>query len=274
MTQNDTRDADAIEADIRRTQEDMSETVSRIGDQMTPRRLFDALLDKADENGVDARYVLEGARRNPLALALIAAGGIWLLSDYDAKPDAFTSGSKDDSTTGDLNDHDPDHRGYVEHMTRFERMPNEDDTVYRRRRDEHRGAYLMIERGHEEDDASFRQRLDATTERMREKRDQFADAARQTRSDLVRRGRKAAATGREAYFDNPLIGGLAAAMVGAIAGSAIPSSRTERETLGPQGAQALDMAKAKASELGQEARQKKDEAVARADEKMKESGTA
>lgn len=274
MTQNQTRDPDAIEADIRRTQENMSETVDRIGDQMSPRSLFDALLDKADENGIDARYILDGARRNPLAMALISAGGIWLVSDYDAKPSAFTSNSGSDGISSNAYDYDPDHRGYVEHMSRIERQPDEDDTIYRRRRDEHRGTYLMIERDHDEDDKSYRQRLDDATNRMREKRDSFADSARQTRSDLAKRGRRTMDKGRDAYNSNPLVGGLAAAIVGAIAGSVIPSSQTEREKLGPQGAKTLDQAKAKAHEVGREARAKKDEAVAKADRKMEAIGPA
>ena len=55
-----------IERDIRRTQDDMSRTVDKIGDQLTPRNLLNGLLDKADENGIDARYLVDGARRNPL----------------------------------------------------------------------------------------------------------------------------------------------------------------------------------------------------------------
>ena len=142
MTQTDTRDPDEIEMEIRRTQKDMSRTVDRIGDQMTPRNLLNSLLDKADENGVDARFLLDGARRNPLALALISAGAIWLVSDYDAKPSAFTSNDGNDSDTGynPHYDYDPDHRGYIEHMSRVERLPSEDEVTYQRRRDEARGG--------------------------------------------------------------------------------------------------------------------------------------
>ncbi|EDL48956.1 DUF3618 domain-containing protein [Erythrobacter sp. SD-21] len=274
MTQTETRDPDAIERDIHRTQENISETVDRIGDQMTPRRLLDSLLEKADENGIDARYVLDGARRNPLALGLISAGAIWLVSDYDAKPGAFTSQDETNEDYDGLRDYDPDHRGYVEHMSRIERNPDEDDLAYARRRDEHRGTYLMIEREHDEDHKSYRQRLDDATNSMREKRDRFADSARQTRHDVARRGKRAARQGRQAYYDNPLVGGLAAAIVGAIAGAAVPSTRTEREKLGPQGARALHAAEDKAHEVEDRARAKKDEVVAQADRKMEREGPA
>src|SRR3546814_2698915 len=85
MAEQDTRNPAEIEQEIERTQDEMSRTVARIGDQLTPRNLLNSLLDKAEENDIDARYIVYGARRNPLALGLIAAGGIWLLSDSAAK---------------------------------------------------------------------------------------------------------------------------------------------------------------------------------------------
>ncbi len=77
----------------------MSRTVDRIGDQLTMRNLFNALLDKADENEVDARYLVEGARKNPIALGLIAAGAIWLVSDKDSRFPTFKSGKGSDRWT-------------------------------------------------------------------------------------------------------------------------------------------------------------------------------
>src|SRR3546814_12680945 len=85
MAEQDTRNPAEIEQEIERTQDEMSRTVDRFADQLTPRNLLNSLLDKAAENDIDARYIVDGPRRNPLALGLIAAGGIWLLSDRDAK---------------------------------------------------------------------------------------------------------------------------------------------------------------------------------------------
>ncbi|WP_170005632.1 DUF3618 domain-containing protein [Pseudopontixanthobacter vadosimaris] len=273
MTQTDTRDPDEIEMEIRRTQNDMSRTVDRIGDQMTPRNMLNSLLDKADENGVDARYLLDGARRNPLALGLVSAGAIWLVSDYDARPSAFTSDGSDDTGYDPQYDYDPDHRGYIDHMSRVERLPDDDEVTYQRRRDEARGTYLMIERGHDEDHTDYRKRLDEATDRMRQKRDSFADSARETRHNAALQGKKAVRKTRDAYQDNPLIGGLIAAVVGAVAGSAIPVSRTEREQLGPIGSDAIDQAEAKARQVGEQALDKKDELVEKADRKMSEQGS-
>src|SRR4028119_1827871 len=96
-TTTDTQpDPAAIEQDIRRTQEDMSRTVDKIGNQLTARNIFNALLDKADENEVDARMLIDGARRNPVALGLIAAGAIWLVSDKDSKFPSLPKGKSND----------------------------------------------------------------------------------------------------------------------------------------------------------------------------------
>jgi hypothetical protein len=263
-TQTDTRDPAEIEREIRNTQAEMSRTVDRIGDQLTPRNVMNALLDKADENGIDARYVVDGARRNPIALAMIALGGIWLVSDSDAK----ASSLKPSGLPG-FKAHDDHHRGYVEHMSRCEPQANEDMEAYRRRRDLTRANYLMIEQRHDEDETTFRQRLDQATDALREKRDSLLDRAHElgqgasgTASGLTRKT-------SEAYTSNPLIGGFVAALAGALAGAAVPVTRTEEEQVGKLGASALDAATDKAHELADMARDKKVELVEKADQKMR-----
>jgi hypothetical protein len=272
MSTTDNRDPDQIQREIHQTQQEMSRTADQLGEQFTLRNLFNSLLDKADENDLDTRYLLDGARRNPLALGLISAGAIWLVSDSDAKLPSFTSRSKGGSSgrlgTSTDYDYDPDHRSYLDYMSRVERRSDEDDPSYLRRRDEARGTYLMIERGHDEDHKSYRERLDQATEAMRRRRDQLASSARQRGQQFSQAGQSGARRVAGAYQDNPLIGGLAAACVGAILGSVVPTTRTEREQLGKQGARVLDMAGEKAREYGQEALSKKDELVDKADRKL------
>lgn len=271
-------DPAAIERDIRRTQEDMSRTVDQIGDQLTPKKLFNALLDKADENGVDSNYLIEGARRNPMALGLIAAGAIWLVSDKDSK---FPSLPKGKSKAGggafedEGSDHDVHHRDYVTHMSSFEARENEDPLAYQRRRDQHRANFLMCERRHDEDDKSFRQRLDEMTDKFREKRRAWSDSATQAGSGA---GRKAQQTARQAseraqdlFAGNPLVTGILAAAVGAAVGSTIPVSRTEQEKLGSLGGKALDMASQGKEALTTQAMEKKDELLEKADQKLQQS---
>lgn len=274
----DNRDPADIEREIRQTQAEMGRTADKLGDQLTPKNLLNSLFDKADENGVDARYLLDGARRNPIALAMIALGGIWLVSDSDAKASSLSklkpSGLGDDMSYDTSGSDDTFHRGYVDHMSRYEPTIGEDDAAYRRRRDLGRASYLMIEQNHDEDDHSFRSRLDQATDALREKRDSWLQSAkdlggsaRDTAGQMGQSSRDTAGrltTGAQDYYrDNPFVGGAIAAVVGAIAGAAVPASRFEEEQIGPMGAQALDVAKGKARDLTEMAREKKDEIVDR-----------
>jgi hypothetical protein len=261
------KDPAEIERDIRRTQDEMSRTVDRIGDQLTPRNLMNALLDKAEANDIDARYLLDGARRNPLALAMIAGGAIWLVSDSDAKLPKLKSGSSAPE------DADPHHRDYVTHMERIEWRADEDDAAYQRRRDIARANYFMLERGQEEDDHSFRQRLDEAAERFREKRRGWAESTRQAGGSVRDSGQAAVSRAQDAYASNPLIGGLVAAAVGAIFGTALPLTRTEEEKLSSVGATAREAISEQRDKLVDTAREKKDELVARVEEKAQPSET-
>jgi len=274
---NSTQDPATIERDIRRTQDDMSRTVDKIGDQFTAKNLFDALLDKADENGIDARYLIDGARRNPMALGLIAAGAIWLVSDKDSKFPSMPHKSKHNSTEDlDLSGHDVHHRDYVAHMSSLQMGEGEDPAAYQRRRDMHRATFLMCERKPEEDEHSFRQRLDDMTESFRQRRAAWTDSASKTGSAAIDKTQqlasRASSRAQDMYDGNPLVGGIIAAAVGAALGSAIPVSRIEQEKLGDIGARARDAASEQKDELTSKAIEKKDELVDKADQALDPKG--
>ena len=270
------QDPDAIERDIRETQQQMSQTVDKIGDQLSIKNVFNALLDKADENGVDAHYLVEGARRNPIALGLIAAGAIWLISDKDSKlPSMPSRGKKPKAGTKDefdLYGSDVHHRDYVTHMSGIEMREGEDPAAYQRRRDTHRANFLMCERGQDEDESSFRKRLDEMTDKFREKRRAWSGAAADTSGAAWRRtselGSSTSSRAQELYGSNPLVGGIVAAAVGAAFGSAIPVSRQEQEKLGAIGEKAREIASEQKDQLTSKAMEKKDELLEKADEKL------
>lgn len=263
MTDTIERDPDAIERDIRRTQENMSSTIDRIGDQLTPRKLLNALLDKADENDVDARALLDGARRNPIALGLIAAGAIWLMSDKDSTFPTLRS------QRGSDNGHvDPYHRDYVDYMSSVQMGSDEDTIAYQRRRDAARANYLMVERRHDEDDSSFRQRLDDLTDKFREKRHAWVQSSEQVREAAGRGVSHAADKAQNLFDSNPFVGGLIAAAVGAALGSLVPLSQLEQEQLGALGEKARDMVRDQQDALTDKLREKKDELVDQADETL------
>ena len=273
MTDTMIEDPAAIERDIRRTQDDMSRTVDRIGEQLTVKNVFNALLDKADENNVDARMLIDGARRNPIALGLIAAGAIWLVSDKDSKFPPMPTGMSHSKDTLDLDDSDIHHRDYVSHMSAIEMREGEDPVAYQRRRDLARSSFFMVERGHDEDDHSFRQRLDEMSDKFREKRRAWADSSADTADAAKRTTHMAVGKAQDLYAGNPLVGGIVAAAVGAALGSALPITRTEQDKLGPLGAKARDVVDEHKEELGEKLREKKDELLGRADQKL-QSGRA
>jgi hypothetical protein len=253
----------------------MSRTVDRLGNQLTAKNLFNALLDKADENGIDAKYLIDGARRNPMALGLIAAGAIWLVSDKDSKFPTIHSGKSKTGAAGSgefEGDYDVHHRDYVAHMGALDMRDGEDELSYQRRRDLHRANFLMCERNPGEDDHSFRQRLNDLTDKFREKRSAWSDSASQTASTTSRKARQtareASAKAQNMYASNPLVGGILAAAVGAALGSTIPVSRQEQEKLGPMGAKARDMASEQKEQLTSTAMEKKDEMLEKVDEKL------
>jgi hypothetical protein len=279
-TTND--DPAAIERDIRRTQEDMSRTVDKLGDQLTARNIFNALLDKADENNVDARMLVDGARRNPIALGLIAAGAIWLVSDKDSKFPSMPRKSKGGSGSFDSFDDDFEfdgdvhHRNYVAHMSSLQMNEGEDEIAFQRRRDLHRANFLMCERNPDEDDHSFRQRLNDLTDKFREKRRAWSDSASQTGSATSQRARQTARQvsnrAQGLYDSNPLVGGILAAAIGAALGSTVPITRTEQDKLGDIGSNARDLASEQKDQLASKAMEKKVELLEKADRTLQPEG--
>ena len=273
MTGNTTdtnQDPAAIEQDIRRTQEDMSRTVDKIGDQLTFRNIFNALLDKADENDVDARMLVDGARRNPIALGLIAAGAIWLVSDKDSNFPSLPRKSRGET---DKDDQDIHHRDYVSHMSAVEMREGEDPLDYQRRRDLARANFLMCERRHDEDDHSFRQRLDDMTESFREKRAAWFNSSNEAASATAQKMRTATAKTQHLYNSNPLVGGTLAAAVGAAVGSSLPITRQEQEKLGGVGERARELASEQTDQIESRLHETKDEVLERTNEKLQQGGS-
>ncbi len=277
MTDMTTEDPAAIERDIRRTQDDMSRTVDKIGDQLSLKNVFNALLDKADENNVDARMLVDGARRNPIALGLIAAGAIWLVSDKDSKIPEFGDKSgkfgkpDDDKFDGDYDIH---HRDYVSHMSSVEQRADEDAMGYQRRRDLARSNFFMVERNHDEDDSSFRQRLDGMTDKFREKRRAWAESSDQAQAATKQKAQAAVGKAQDLYAGNPLVGGILAAAVGAAFGSALPITRQEQDKLGGLGEKARDVIDDNKEQVTSQLRDKKDELLDKADSALQPSTTS
>lgn len=273
MSDTTTEDPAVIEREIRRTQDDMSRTVDKIGDQLSLKNVFNALLDKADENNVDARMLVDGARRNPVALGLIAAGAIWLVSDKDSKLPSF-GGDSGKSGGKEFDDLDIHHRDYVSHMSTVEQRSDEDSMAYQRRRDLARSNFFMVERDNEEDDSSFRQRLDGMTEKFREKRRAWADTTSHAQVATKQKARAAVSKAQDLYAGNPLVGGILAAAFGAAFGSAVPITRQEQDKLGGLGDKARDVIDENKEQVTSKLSEKKDALLDKADAALQPSNKA
>jgi ElaB/YqjD/DUF883 family membrane-anchored ribosome-binding protein len=283
------QDPAAIEQDIRRTQDDMSRTVERISDQLSPRKLLDSLVGTGEGDGeIDTRKLLDAAKRNPPAAAMVALGGLWLLSGREAKMPSMPSmpsfGSSGSSSGGpDYTSYDPEHRDYLSHMNQVEQRENEDPTAYQRRRDLARANYFMVERNHDEDESSFRKRLDEAAEGFRQRRSAFADKTRRMGHNVSAMGQnvgqgvsagtgQAVERGQQLYAQNPWAGGLLAAAVGAFVGALVPLTRTEEQQLASVGGKVRDLADQGKDRLTTELRDRKDTLVDKAEQKLGDAG--
>lgn len=215
MSDNTTnRSPDEIERDIRATQDEMSRTAEQLGEELNGRNIVKSLVDKAGQNGFDMRYMMDAAQRNPLALGLIAVGGLWLISGRDYKLSARTKSKDQASSETDL--------------------------------------YASS--------ANFSQSGNSAA-------DETADLSGHSRARVQQVTTKA----KSLYFDSPLVSGLAAAIAGAIAGSAIPATRTEGNYVGAMGEKVLGNAQTKLKQTGGEARKMADQLLDKVDQTINRS---
>jgi ElaB/YqjD/DUF883 family membrane-anchored ribosome-binding protein len=207
-----------------------------------------------------------------MALGLIAAGAIWLVSDKDSKFPSIGSGKSTGSGSDGFDDHDIHHRDYVSYMSSVEMREGEDPVAYQQRRDIARANFLMCERQPGEDDHGFRQRLDSMTDSFRQKRRAWSDSSGRASDATREKARMAASKTQDFYNSNPLVGGILAAAVGAALGSGLPITRREQEQLGTVGEKARNLASEQKEQLTSKLQEKKDEALEKADQTLQQGG--
>jgi Protein of unknown function (DUF3618) len=78
MSDDRTNEADAIEQDVRQTQDEMGETLQKLEDQLTPKGIAQSVM--GDQGTDQARELLDLVKQNPIPVGLIAIGAIWLLA--------------------------------------------------------------------------------------------------------------------------------------------------------------------------------------------------
>lgn len=235
----------AIERDIKQTQNAISDTVEELQHRLSPRSILNSLIG---DEGDGSDQLVAAARRNPIAVGLIGAGALMLASGKSPSLPSYSSSSRRSEPE------DPHHRSYLAHMNSVEHREGEPADAYRRRRDMARANYFMLEQGHDEDEPSFRQRLDDAASKLRDRTASFGDmiserahgvaeSASSATSSGTRAGKRAARRAQQTFQRNPLVGGLIAAAVGAVLGAVIPDTETEEEAFGDIGRDARSSAR-------------------------------
>ena len=82
MADADTKDPATIEREVEKTQDAIGDTVEKIEEKLTPREVTRSLFGDSGSEIVDD--LLDIARSNPIPVAMIAGGLIWLLASSDA----------------------------------------------------------------------------------------------------------------------------------------------------------------------------------------------
>lgn len=239
---DETPETDRIEHDLARTRARMDRRLDELQDHLTPRQLInDAFAYVRGGEGADfTSDLVRRARANPIAVALAGIGIAWLMAS-DAPP-----ASRGGGPAGALRlrrDDLPERLRLAE--SRVARFDHDDDASYAGRLDEARGQVLGLARSASETAAAYAARI----------REAIAsgahDVAGQARALASQAGRDGPASGHRTPVQegsttmpgstrdtlasavrSPFALGALAAVVGAVAGSLIPTSDQEEEALG------------------------------------------
>ena len=233
-------DSDQIEADLARTRSRMDHRLDQLQEHLTPKQMLnDAFAYFRGGDGADITHdLLSRVRANPMPLALVGVGVAWLIASNPADGIGAAT-APGDALHGRLRTADAS----------TVRMSDEDDDAYQARLAEARGLVLNVARNAGDTAASYATRVRAAMA-------DTARGARDTTNDLTRAGGDAAGslTERAAHrgaqltqgthsmaqstrdtlsslAGNPFALGAIAAVVGAVAGSLLPTFEQEEAAL-------------------------------------------
>jgi hypothetical protein len=230
----DLKDTDKIEADLARTRARMDSRLDQLQDHLTPKQMVnDAFAYFRGGDGSDfTNDLVTRVKANPLPVALVGVGVAWLMASK------HTSTSTSDAVAAD----DLDARiRFAEGQV--VRANHEDEDPYTARVHDARGKVLGVARDASDTAASYAQRLKDALSAGR-------DGARRSSHDLSHRLSDTAAKGGSALqkgtqtmagsardtlsslASNPFALGAIAAVVGAVAGSLLPTLEQEEAALG------------------------------------------
>ncbi len=84
MADSKRNDPATLQSDVREVQDDIGDTVEKLEDKLSPDELARSVL--GDDGEELAGNALDIVRRNPIPVALIAVGLIWLVASSDSPP--------------------------------------------------------------------------------------------------------------------------------------------------------------------------------------------
>ncbi|CTQ31461.1 DUF3618 domain-containing protein [Jannaschia rubra] len=264
---SDRRTADDIEREIEAERGELARSLDELQRQVSPEAIVERVSGLLREHGGDlADNAVRQAKGNPVALAVTGAGLAWLIAgptvSRSSKAGTYDRWAATHDTSVAPRQPEPpkalpkprhqpqiayDHREY-ETTPGFRHAP-EPKGGFKARLDRisaqmpprpPRGAggrpYRTVEEHDAEEKKSLREKFKEGTENMSESaRDRLAaarEAAWNAEQRLEAVARDYAATGREAYGNQPIIAGLLAFGVGAAIGLALPRTRQEDRYLG------------------------------------------
>jgi ElaB/YqjD/DUF883 family membrane-anchored ribosome-binding protein len=228
-------ETDRIEADLNESRHRLNDTLSALGNKLSPGQMLDEVLGLAQgQAGQFAAKLGRQARDNPWPTVLIAAGvGMLLLNNYREKH-------------SDMSDEDWRHehryRSLEEARWATPRMANETDEAYDERVHAAYAKTLDLKQRAGEAVHDFKARVAETVESIKQRaadiRDRMsrvaADVSHHAQDQAHRLGQRTTDVRHRAedfYQDSPLTAGAIAVAIGALIGSATPLSNTEREGL-------------------------------------------
>lgn len=229
-------DSDQIEADLARTRARMDDRLDQLQEHLSPRQMVnDVFAYFRGGDGTDiAQDLVSRARANPIPLALVGVGIAWLMASNGAGG-ASPAATWRDPMVSRLRVVD----------TSTVRTVDEDDDAYWARLDEARGLVLGVTRNAGDTASSYAQRVrTAMSGVMQGERDTthdptqaaggLSERAAQSGSQLKQGTYAMAHSTRDtlsALASNPFALGAIAAVVGAVAGSLLPTLEQEEAAL-------------------------------------------
>jgi hypothetical protein len=221
-------DPAAIERDLDATRARLGGRLDELQNRLSPGQVLDDLMAqlRSTEGGQFGRNLLASMRENPLPAALTGIGLIWLMASSSGRAVAVPNGSYEPSAATDMAA-----RLRAAELG-VERGADEHDHAYSERVDAARGQVLGLVRSAQETAADYGKRIAAALGSARQSvREGLHDAG--DRIGSAGSGLKGAMPSVGTLGENPVLLGALGVAAGAILGSLLPISEQEEAYLGP-----------------------------------------